>query len=137
MDQKKYDIIDKATGLVLNTVVVDDIKTVTPDSGSKLVPHKPKKLVKRYEPKEIDENQFIDLLQEFGGTSDEQVVALYEDSSVKIKLFFIKIKNKPLFSLQEQFILTGIVSLFDAGYIPNGTQSIFDNWPSVVFLDAV
>ena len=137
MSQKIYEVIDASTEEILNIVVVDDIKKITPEPGTKLRLQKPKKLVNHHEPEEIDENQFIDLLQEFGGTSDEQLVALYEDSSVKIKLFFIKMKNKQTFSLREQFVLSGIDSLFDAGYIPNGKRSIFDNWPSVVYLDAV
>ena len=105
MTQKIYEVVDASTGEILNIVVVDDIKKITPEPGTKLRPQKPKKLVNHHEPEEIDENQFIDLLQEFGGTSDEQLIALYEYSSVKIKLFFNVICNKykhfPMNSIQS------------------------------------
>lgn len=79
-------------------------------------------------PQPLDEAALIDLCQEFGGMTDELLVEVYENTL--LKAFIIKLKASRTILPTDQRTLDGLTVLESLGYLPNGKQSVLDNWPT-------
>lgn len=135
MNENKYDLIYKDSGLLYNTIVLNDPKDIIVPDGMTLREHIPPVFQEVRVNEPIDEAAFIELLESAGGSTPEQIISIYESTTPGIKLFFLKAKAKNRFSPEDPFVITGLDAMEQ--YIPNGKESIISNWSQQVILDAI
>lgn len=78
-------------------------------------------------PKSLNQLQFIELCQEFGGITDELLVSANED--IRLKPFWIKFSYTPEIWIDDYRTISALDVLEVLGYLPNGKDSIINNWP--------
>lgn len=134
-EDNKYDLIFKDTKKLYNTIVANDPKDIVVPTGMELRKHITPTFKETYIDEPLDLNSFIELLESVGGASSQQIMSIYESEDLALKLFFIKAKNKIVFTPEDSFVISGLDAMEQ--YIPNGKESIISNWPKMVILNAV
>ena len=72
--------------------------------------------------------QFVRLIKDQGGTSNEQVVAAYRDE--QLAFFWLMFEIATSVERDDPEIAEGLGVLEQLGYLPNGAQAVLDGWPT-------
>jgi len=79
-------------------------------------------------PQKLTKLQFIHHIQEHGGTSKSDVSAAYKDPELEYFWLIFDIATEVEKSDPE---IDEALGVFETqGYLPNGAQSVLDNWPT-------
>ena len=71
--------------------------------------------------------QFVRLIKQHGGTTNEQVVAAYRDE--QLAFFWLMFELATSVERDDPEISEGLAALEQLGYLPNGAQAVLDGWP--------
>lgn len=77
--------------------------------------------------RDLTEIEFIELCQEAGGMTDDQLVACQSDP--QCTALWIKFRAAPLLSRSNAPVQKGLTKLGSLGYLPNGVDIINAMWP--------